>query len=291
MDPKQGLPALLAPGASPPGPAHCPAADPGWPEVDDHLVEPEVTRHEIVRGVQLMAPPALEPHADQQSRLDYLLQAHVRPGYVVSTELLTRVAPRSDFATDVCVRKAGQDPRTGRRFLEELAFEVVSEQSLTGRGSVTEKAEDMAARGVRRVFALIVKAGVVKEWRGGWRALPHDGAIEDQALARPLLVRAILDAAEADDAVARALLAKGNRVLAELEDRGRKEGIKEGLAEGLRSQQETLLGILGARGIALPGPALSRVRACADLATLQRWTIRAALASSPEDVFSSSDEA
>lgn len=64
-----------------------------------------------------------------------------------STELLTRVGPKSDFATDLCIRREGIDADTGRRYLEELAFEVVSEQPLR---DITDKTEDLLARGVRR---------------------------------------------------------------------------------------------------------------------------------------------
>ena len=71
-----------------------------------------------------------------------------------STDLLTRLSEGSHFATDTCVRRAGIDPRTGVRHLEELAFEVVHEQSTK---DITERAEELSARGVRRVVAIFVK--------------------------------------------------------------------------------------------------------------------------------------
>jgi len=40
-----------------------------------------------------------------------------------STDLLTRAGPGSDFATGTCIRRSGIDPRTGSRYLEEVAFE------------------------------------------------------------------------------------------------------------------------------------------------------------------------
>lgn len=262
MDPKSPHPAMMAPGASSSSPLHCPRTEDPWPPVDDHLVEPEVTRDEMIRGRKILAVPALDPHADQQSRLDYLVNAHVRPGYVVSTELLTRVAPRSDFATDVCIRQAGTDPKTRRRYLEEVAFEVVSEQ---GSKEIMEKAEDMAARGVRRVFGVFVKTGEVKEWRGGWQSLPAQASIEDATLARPMPVKAVLNAAETDNAVARALVAKGNPYLAERE-------------------QQTLLAVLAARGIAIPGESRARILQCMDTDTLRRWIVKASVATSLQDV-------
>lgn len=198
MDPKVPRPMMMAHG------------DP-WPPVDDHLVEPEVTRDEMIRGRKVVAAPVQAPHADQQARRAYVVQAHVRPGYVVAMELLTRMAPGSDFATDVCIRRAGTDPKTGRRYLEEVAFEVVSEQS---HRDIREKAEDMEARGVRRVFGIFIETGEVKEWRGGWQTLPPDSHIDDGTLSRPLPLVAILDPAAADMAVVQALLNKNNPALA-----------------------------------------------------------------------------
>ncbi len=114
-----------------------------FPNVDDHLVEPEVSRDEIVGGRRVVASPAETDHADQHSRLDYVLQAHVASGYRVSVDLITRHGPITDFASDACVRREGIDPATGRRHLEEIAFEVVSQQR---ERLATEKAEHMRRR-------------------------------------------------------------------------------------------------------------------------------------------------
>ena len=83
-------------------------------------------------------------------------------GYVGSTDLLTHVLHGSDFASDTCIRRGGDDPATGGRYLEELAFEVVHEQPLK---KVTERAEDWSRRGVRRVIGIFVKKGTVEEWQ------------------------------------------------------------------------------------------------------------------------------
>jgi len=56
------------------------------------------------------------------------------PSHPVSTELLTRAGPRSDFATDTCVCRSGIDPRTGSRYLEELAFERESHRDGRAEG-------------------------------------------------------------------------------------------------------------------------------------------------------------
>jgi hypothetical protein len=269
MDRKAAYPMMLAPGGSASTPLRFPGADGPWPALDDHLVKPEASRDEVVRGRRIQAMAANPPHADQQSRLDYLLNAHARPGYVVSTELLTRVGLKSDFASDVCIRRDGIDPDTGKRHLEELVFEVVSEQSLK---DITEKAEDMIGRGVRRVFAIFVKTGEVKEWQGAW--LLSGQEIADPLLAGPLPVRSILDAAAADDAVVRALDQKGNRAIQQIRQEGR-----------LAQARDMLLRIVSRRGFSLPLDLRARILASQDLAELEGWTDRAVTATDLADVF------
>src|SRR5262245_57620536 len=154
MDPKHsdgGM--LLAPAKTGAGALRLPASH-DFPPVDEHIVQPETTRDELIRGRRVVAMPALPPHADQQFELGYVIGAHVKPGFTGSAELLTRVSKGSDFATDISVRRSGTDPETGQRYLEELSFEVVNEQTMR---DITEKAEDLTARGVRRVVAIFVK--------------------------------------------------------------------------------------------------------------------------------------
>jgi hypothetical protein len=76
-----------------------------------------------------VAFPAEAPHGDKQVDLDTLLRIHVAPGFIASADLISRFGAQSDFASDTCVRRAAIDPATGRRYLEEIAFEVVSTQS------------------------------------------------------------------------------------------------------------------------------------------------------------------
>src|SRR5436853_5881106 len=99
-----------------------------FPGVDDHLVVPEVTRDEIIGGRLVVAQPAKPPHAKRHFVLDHVLQAHLASEYVGATDLLTRHDANSDFATDSCIYKDGVDPAAGTRYLEEIAFDVVSEQ-------------------------------------------------------------------------------------------------------------------------------------------------------------------
>jgi hypothetical protein len=71
----------------------------------------------------------------------------VAPGYRVASDLKTRFEKESDFASDSAIVKDGIDPKTDRRYLEEVAFEVVSTQS---RADVTTKAPKTEGGGGRR---------------------------------------------------------------------------------------------------------------------------------------------
>jgi hypothetical protein len=268
---------LKAPGHSGAGsPRRLPGRG-SFPRIDDHLVEPEVTRDEIVGGRRVVASPANPPHATQQTRLDYVLQAHVAPGYQAATDLLTRHDEESDFASDTCFFKDGVDPATGARYLEEIVFEVVSEQN---ERLVTEKAQRMHRRGVRRIFALWVKTRKVCEWSpesDRWRLLEAGTQIEDPCLVRPLTVAALLDLPKADSAVVEALAAKGSPAILERDAAAKAEGLLEGKADGLA---ESILTVLEARGIPASEAQREEILGCRDLDLLDRWLLRAALASS-----------
>jgi hypothetical protein len=250
-----------------------------FPRVDDHLVEPE-TREEMLRGERIIAQPANPPHAERHADLDYVTRAHVAPGYVVASDLLTRVGPKSNFATDVCVRKVGIDPESNARYLEELAFEVIGEQSLR---HISIRAEDLSERGVRRIIAVFAKRGEVGEWspaKGRFVPLSLDGMLEDPALMRPIPIRALLDAGSADDAVAAALQAKGNpwlvqheqQVSAEALARGHKAGQVEGRKAG---QGDALMLMLEGRGLHLSDEQRAVIEACTDDEQLERWLRKA----------------
>lgn len=256
-----------------------------FPNVDDHLIEPEVTRDEIIGGRRMEAHPAETPHADQQTVLDYVLLARLAPGYRASTDLVTRYGEDSDFASDTCVRREGVDPATGRRHLEEIAFEIVSEQSAK---LATEKAKRMHLRGVRRIFALWVKSGEVGEWNPEdrtWRKLAAGSTIEDPCLATPLEIEALLDAALADNSVAEALVAKGNPVIlkreASAKAEGKEKGKEEGLAEGVG---RSILDVLETRKIATSDAERRTILSCQDLEQLGLWLRRAVVASSSAEV-------
>lgn len=279
MDPKRAGYTLKAPGRAGSGmPQHLPGRGP-FPRVDDHLVVPEITRDEMIGGRRVIASPAHPPHAMQHTRLDYVIQAHVAPGYTVAADLLTRHDHDSDFASDVCIFKDGPDPATGARHLEEVAFEVVSEQR---DRLATEKAARMQRRGVRRVFAVWAKERRVCEWSGeaqGWRVLAAGSVIEDPCLVKPIALAALLDAAPADRAVAEALAAKGNPVIQEREAEARARGRAEGIAE-------SILQLLEARGLAVSAERRQEILGCSDPDRLNRWLLRAMSLSSADEVTS-----
>lgn len=271
---RKSPPAMLAPGASAGASAYHLPAERGRPRLSDHLVIPELTRDEVVCGERMQASPAKPPHGDQHTEIDYVVRAHARRGHVVSTDLLTRFTEKSDFATDASVRKAGIDPATGDRHLEELAFEVVSEQSLA---DVTRRAREMSERGVRRVFAIFVKKGEVCEWStrlGAWQPLGPEDEIRDKTLSAPIPIKALLDGAEADKAVVRAQASQGNPEI---------EAIK--LRQRAESKAEDVLLLLEARGLEVGEDVRAKILTCQDLELLKSWLRCAAVASSSEEVF------
>lgn len=214
--------------------------------IDERLVEPE-TRREIIRGRRILAVPADPEYGDAHTEITTVVRVHAAPGYTVSTDLLTRAGPQSDFATDTCVRRSGINPATGSRYLEELAFEVIDEQSSK---YMIERAQDLTACGVRRLIAVFVKKGEICEWSASedrWIPLELDGLLQDPALVRPFPLRALLDAAVADDAVVDALAAKNNPRLAQRERQREEQRFEQGLERGLVKGLETVCRVLKIR--------------------------------------------
>ena len=188
-----------------------------FPRVDERLVKPE-TREIMIRGERMLVEGADEEHADAHACLDFLLLPHVRQENTTSSDLLTRASHASDFATDASVRKAGKDPLTGSRYLEEISFEIINEQSMA---HARRKAEDLSQRGVRRVFAIFVKKGVVCEWAKTTKefvTLGIESVIDDPALIRPISVRALLDRTQAEIDVVRVLDKKNNPEIVRLKE-------------------------------------------------------------------------
>jgi len=269
------------------------------PDIDDRLVEPE-TGHEMYDGELVEVPPSDPPHASRQVQLAALTEAHTGLAFEAAVNLLTRTSKVDDFASAISVYPAAPDPTTGGRQLQQLAFEIVGTQSL---GHAGRKAAKLAARGVRRVFAIDVERPRALKWSaelGTWRELDVAGHIEDPALEVPLPINAMIHASNTDDAVQRALIAKDNPVLkayiAKHREEARAEGIAEGKAvakgiqEGLtRGKAEgkagALLAVLAARGVALGDAVRVRILGERDPEQLDRWLARAATCTQAAELF------
>ena len=207
------------------------------PGVDERLAPPE-TRVEYVGGIEMFAAPANPPHAIDHARLAYVLGSVVKPEYQFAVDMLTRTAETSDFAPDASV--FAMNAKTGKRKLEELAFEVCDEQPL---GVPTDKARRLAKRGVRRIFCILVKPRRVLEWDDDadtWKNLPHKATIEDTCFVAPVEVGALLDAALAGDNVARAMLARNAKPIEEALEREHAEGRLEEARASIRELCEVL---------------------------------------------------
>jgi hypothetical protein len=269
----------LAPGAVHSESMRLPAADGPWLDPDDHLVEPG-TRYEVFEGERVYVSPARPGHGDMHSQLDVVIRYHAATGYKASLDLLTRRSEDSDFATDVSVRRTGRNPATGHRYLEEISFEIFFQES---REYARTRARKVLASGVRRMFGIFARERyrdsdvddvvdyTVAEWsseRDDWRMLAPGDVIEDPCLHLPLPVEAIVDALASDDAVARALLAKKNRVLAAQEARVRNE-------EHRATMRANVLRILEHRHVALDAAQRARIETCDDVEALERWLLRA----------------
>ncbi len=250
-----------------------------WPPVNDYLDEPdEVHRWERIDGERLEAMPATEDHGDPHFELDALVKAHLAAGYVGSTDLKTRVSQENEYASDTCVRRAGIDPATGRRYLEELVFEVVHKRSAK---KTKERAGGFAARGVRRQIGIFVRQRTVREWRleeNDWgEPMDLGRSLRDPCLAVPLPLAALFDPALAEAAIARALEAKDDPVIREIKDRSEKRGEKRGRAE-------SILTVLSARGLVTSEEVRRRILAASEPQTLERWLRRATTVSSVDEL-------
>lgn len=279
------------------------------PDIDDRLVEPE-TPYEMLDGELVYVSPADPPHAELHVQLAALIEAHTGPAFQAAADLLTRTSKVDDIAPDVSVYPAAPHPETGGRQLEQLAFEILGKGS---RRRAARKAAKLAGRGVRRVFGIDVKRSRMMEWStetGGWRELDASGHIEDPALEVPLPIDAILHAAKADDAIARALLARHNPVLearfAEGVREGLARGVEQGLARGVeqgvedgfargvahaaRALADAVLAVLAARGIAVSDAERARIVDERDVARLERWLVRAATCAEAHELWAATGE-
>ncbi len=275
---------LEAPGAEPTTTTSSSYRLPGRDEplhVDDYMTDIDFRREEKIGGEVFRTMGSELPHAAQNGEIDYVLRGLLTPDYCVASDLKTRFEEESDFANDSAAVKKGIDPKTGRRYLERLAFEVVWKQT---RRKVTAKAPRMLRRGVKRVFAVFVRRGEVAEWsaeKETWVVLDPSSAIEDKCLVKPLPVAALLDAGKADATVVRGLETKGDPEIGRI----RSEGEAKGEVKGeVKAMQAAVLAVLAERRLEVKGEVRVAVSSCDDPATLDRWLRRAVTASTAEDV-------
>jgi hypothetical protein len=102
------------------------------------------------------------------------------------------------------------------------------------------------------------------------------GTIDDPALAVPLPIGALVQSAKADDAMARALLAKRNPVLVAMVEATLAEGVAEGMAKGvaegeLKAMAQAILRVLARRGVAVAADQHERIVTERDIARLEAW--------------------
>ena len=239
--------------------------------VDDYMTDIDFRSEEKIGGKVYQTMGSELPHAAQNGEIDYILRGLLTSDYCVASDLKTRFAEESDFASDSAAVKRGIDPKTGRRYLERLAFEVVWTQT---RSDVTAKAPRMIRRGVQRVFAVFIRAGEVAEWsktKKKWMTLDLSSTIRDKCLVKPLLIEALLDAGKADAAVVQGLEAKGDPEIGRIRAEGE-----------VKAMQAAVLAVLAARGLEVSGEVRDAVAACDDPATLERWHRRAVTAETAE---------
>lgn len=199
--------------------------------------------------------------------------------------MLTRTSRIDDIAPDVSVYPIARDPRTGGRQLEELAFDVASTESLGHAGA---RAAKLIARGVRRVFVIDVERRRVLEWSStldAWSMLARSSTIADRVLATPIPVEALLDAAAADAAVARAYrLQRHPEFLAEREE-GHAEGREQGRAEGqVAGSAKAVLTVLSSRGLQPTDEERRQILAESDASRVDRWLAAVASCASVADL-------
>ncbi|TMQ13169.1 MAG: hypothetical protein E6J91_19335 [Deltaproteobacteria bacterium] len=138
------------------------------------------------------------------------------------------------------------------------------------------------------MFAIDVEHSRVLEWSaalGTWSMLDPGATIADPALAVPLPIETLIREGKTDDAVQRALAAKGNPVLESIKATSRAEGMKDGMADGIRrGTAGAVVAVLEARGMVLERSERDRLLDEQDLARLERWIARAIACASVDEL-------
>lgn len=244
------------------------SSDTTLPAVDERLVAPGCG-YEIDDGRLVRVPPSDYPHGERHAKVAALLQAYVVEEFTVAIDMLTRTSETSDIAPDLSINPRARDPQTGRQQLAHLAFEIVSTETFA---HAARRATKLVTRGVRRVFAIDVDPERVFEWSREletWRIVDLDSSLEDPVLTAPLSFAVLARAVSTDDAIAVALLAKGNRVLVEAHAKGAAEAI---------------FTVLRARGLAPTLEERERILRERDPERLEQWLVGAVTCSSVSEL-------
>lgn len=258
--------------------------------VDQRLIVPE-TRFEVIDGKIEYVSPSDEPHGSRHSKVIGMLEACVAEDYDVACDMLTRTSTLDDMAPDASIFPRERDPITGGRQLEELVFEVLVTERLN---EATVKARKLSARGVRRIFAIDVSRQRGFEWSrevDSFQILAPGTQIDDRVLAAPLSLDALVYAVKADDAMAQALLAKGNPIIETAVSTSRAEGKAEGKAEGVaegrsRAKAEFVILLLRSRGLVITESERDQILSTRAETTLDAWFAQAATCSNVSDLLS-----
>jgi hypothetical protein len=230
-------------------------------------------------------------HGQPHGQVYFVLHTYVAAGYELDVAALAREPAGRALGSDIRVRKNGIDPRTGDRYVEEMAFAIESQRPDASE-VIAMHVESLLARGVRRIFTLsgaggarttaepradarrneseradidgdmyrgerkralpgrspgkrARRPGPLREWvpsQGSWRTYGDDAVIVDASLCEPVPVRALLDAVEADRAVARALIDRRVDVIEDYGSKrffaGKDEGYRSGSSEGFRAGKD-----------------------------------------------------
>lgn len=148
------------------------------------------------------------------------------------------------------------------------------------------KLSELLERGIQYIWVVRLTGPLrVEVYSPGQKMqlVPADGELRAPGvLQNPVPVRALVDREVALEATLRNLLnRKGYASLEAL----RAEESAKGRAEGeARGKAESILAVLGARGLSVPEPVAAQIRACRELASLDAWLLRAMTVSSAAEV-------
>ncbi|NJL28165.1 MAG: hypothetical protein HC897_09865 [Thermoanaerobaculia bacterium] len=214
--------------------------------------------------------------AELHSRLSYVLNAHLSPGWVAASFLLAEAS----------VRRAGTDPVTGGRFPAEVVFEIVLERLPAPQRA---RLEALATRGTRRIFVIFLATSEVCEWsaeRATFERLEPDTYLEDEAFLRPLPIAAFFDPAKAASAVLYALEKRNDPMMRVIKAWSQAEGELAGRQVNQAvGKVEAVLTVLRVRGLELPPEQYDEILTCRDTYRLSDLLERAIVATCAEEIF------